>query len=58
METKVQEQVEDLSAAYLSGSTTNELIFRKTIAAANAATNADDVLVNWCKSTCIELWYN
>ena len=33
------------SAAYLSGSTTNELIFRCTIAAANAATNADDVLV-------------
>ena len=33
------------SAAYLSGSTTNELVFRCTIAAANAATNADDVLV-------------
>ena len=32
------------SAAYLSGSTTNELIFRCTIAAANAATNAGDVL--------------
>lgn len=32
-------------ANYLSGSTTNELTFRITIAAANAATNADDVLV-------------
>ena len=28
----------NLTATYLSGSTTNELIFRKTIAAANAAT--------------------
>ena len=34
----------NLTATYLSGSTTNELIFRKTIAAANAATNAGDVL--------------
>ena len=33
------------SAAYLSGSTTNELVFRCTIAAANAATNAGDILV-------------
>ena len=33
------------SAAYLSGSTTNELVFRCTIAAGNAATNANDVLV-------------
>ena len=32
-------------ANYLSGSTTNELLFRITIAAANAATNASDVLV-------------
>ena len=32
-------------ANYLSGSTTNELTFRITIAAANAATNEDDVLV-------------
>ena len=32
-------------ANYLSGSTTNELVFRITIAAANAATNASDVLV-------------
>ena len=32
-------------ANYLSGSTTNELLFRCTIAAANAATNANDVLV-------------
>ena len=34
----------NLTATYLSGTTTNELIFRKTIAAANAATNAGDVL--------------
>ena len=34
----------NLTADYLSGSTTNELIFRETIAAANAATNAGDVL--------------
>ena len=33
------------SAAYLSGSGSNELVFRVTIAAGNAATNADDVLV-------------
>ena len=32
-------------ANYLSGTGTNELTFRCTIAAANAATNADDVLV-------------
>ena len=34
----------NLTADYLSGSTTNELIFRETIAAANAATKAGDVL--------------
>ena len=34
----------NLTADYLSGSTTNEFIFRETIAAANAATNAGDVL--------------
>ena len=34
----------NLTADYLSGSTTNELIFGETIAAANAATNAGDVL--------------
>ena len=33
------------SAAFLSGSGSNELVFRVTIAAGNAATNADDVLV-------------
>ena len=32
------------AAAYISGTGTNELLFRITIAAANAATNADDVL--------------
>ena len=32
-------------ANFLSGSTTNELTFRCTIAAANAATNAGDILV-------------
>ena len=32
------------SLSYASGSTTNELIFTLAIAAANAATNADDVL--------------
>ena len=32
-------------ANYLSGDGTNELVFRCTIAAANAATNANDVLV-------------
>ena len=34
----------NITCDYLSGSTTNELIFRKVIAAANAATNAADVL--------------
>ena len=34
----------NLTATYLSGTGKNELIFRKTIAAANAATNAGDVL--------------
>ena len=34
----------NLTADYLSGSGTNELTFRETIAAANAATNAGDVL--------------
>ena len=34
----------NLTADYLSGSGTNELIFRETIAANNAATNASDVL--------------
>ena len=33
------------AAAYISGTGTNELLFRITIAAANAATNASDVLV-------------
>ena len=33
------------AAAYTSGTGTNELVFRITIAAGNAATNADDVLV-------------
>ena len=33
------------SAAFLSGSGSNELVFRVTIAAGNAATNADDILV-------------
>ena len=32
-------------ASYLSGTGTNELVFRFTLAAANAATNEDDVLV-------------
>ena len=32
------------NAAYLSGTGTNELVFRITIGAANSATNADDVL--------------
>ena len=34
----------NITANYLSGTGTNELTFRKTIAAGNAATNADDVL--------------
>ena len=34
----------NITANYLSGTGTNELTFRKTIAAANAATNANDVL--------------
>tara|TARA_B100000902_G_scaffold256707_1_gene243028 strand:- start:622 stop:1194 length:573 start_codon:yes stop_codon:yes gene_type:complete len=34
----------NITANYLSGTGTNELTFRKTIAAANAATNASDVL--------------
>ena len=34
----------NVTCDYLSGSGTNELTFRKTIAAANAATNANDVL--------------
>ena len=34
----------NLTATYLSGTGKNELVFRKTIAAANAATNAGDVL--------------
>ena len=34
----------NLTATYFSGTGKNELIFRKTIAAANAATNAGDVL--------------
>mgnify|MGYP006258833617 FL=1 len=34
----------NITADYLSGTGTNELTFRKTIAAANAATNANDVL--------------
>ena len=34
----------NITADYLSGSGTNELTFRKTIAAGNAATNANDVL--------------
>ena len=34
----------NITANYLSGTGTNELTFRKTIAAGNAATNANDVL--------------
>ena len=34
----------NITADYLSGTGTNELTFRKTIAAGNAATNASDVL--------------
>ena len=40
-------------ANYLSGSTTNELIFRCTIAAANAATNAGDILVIGANATAL-----
>jgi len=40
-------------ANYLSGSTTNELVFRITIAAANAATNASDVLVIGANATAL-----
>ena len=40
-------------ANYLSGSTTNELLFRCTIAAANAATNANDVLVIGTNATAL-----
>jgi len=40
-------------AAYLSGTGTNELTFRCTIAAANAATNADDVLVIGTNATAL-----
>ena len=43
----------NLTADYLSGSTTNELTFRCTIAAANAATNADDVLVIGTNATAL-----
>ena len=34
----------NLTADYISGTGTNELVFRETIASANAATNAGDVL--------------
>ena len=34
----------NITANFLSGNNTNELVFRKTIAANNAATNANDVL--------------
>jgi len=34
----------NITADFLSGNNTNELVFRKTIAANNAATNANDVL--------------
>ena len=40
-------------ANYLSGSTTNELLFRCTIAANNAATNANDVLVIGANATAL-----
>ena len=40
-------------ANYLSGSTTNELTFRCTIGAANAATNADDILVIGTNATAL-----
>ena len=40
-------------ANYLSGSTTNELTFRCTIGAANAATNAGDILVIGTNATAL-----
>ena len=40
-------------ANYLSGTGTNEITFRCTIAAANAATNADDVLVIGANATAL-----
>ena len=40
-------------ANYLSGTGTNELVFRCTIAAANAATNASDVLVIGANATAL-----
>ena len=40
-------------ANYLSGTGTNEITFRCTIAAANAATNADDVLVIGTNATAL-----
>ena len=40
-------------ANYLSGTGTNELTFRCTIAAANSATNADDVLVIGANATAL-----
>ena len=40
-------------ANYLSGTGTNELVFRCTIAAANAATNASDVLVIGTNATAL-----
>ena len=40
-------------ANYLSGSTTNELLFRCTIAAGNSATNANDVLVIGTNATAL-----
>ena len=43
----------NLTADYLSGSTTNELTFRCTIGAANAATNADDILVIGTNATAL-----
>ncbi len=40
-------------ANYLSGSTTNELLFRCTIGAANSATNAGDILVIGTNATAL-----
>ena len=40
-------------ANYLSGTGTNELVFRFTVGAANAATNADDVLVIGANATAL-----
>ena len=40
-------------ANYLSGSTTNELIFRFTVGAANAATNENDILVIGANATAL-----